>query len=54
MIQAEGLQQVSPELLDVPEVAGQAVLYRLAVFDDSDDLLYLLGRKRGALPPVFL
>ena len=36
--QAQGLQQVLPELLDRPEVAGQSVLGRFAVFYDFDDL----------------
>jgi hypothetical protein len=44
---------VLPELLDRPEVAGQAVFERLAVLDDFDDLVYLLLAKRGALPPVW-
>jgi hypothetical protein len=50
--QAEGLQQPLPEFLNVPEVAGQAVVDRLAVLDGIDEPLYLVGRKRGALPPV--
>jgi hypothetical protein len=41
-----------PELLDGPEVAGYAVVGRLAVFDDLEDLFYLSLGKRGARPSV--
>jgi hypothetical protein len=50
--QAEGLPQPLSEFLDRPEMAGQAMVERLAVLDDVDDLFYLLLAKRGALPPV--
>jgi hypothetical protein len=50
---AKGFEQVQPELLGGPEVAGQAVVDRRAVLDGIDEPLYLVGRKRGALPPVW-
>jgi hypothetical protein len=51
-VQAERLQQPLPEFLDVPEVAGQAVLDRLAVLDDVNDLFDLSLGKRGERPPL--
>jgi hypothetical protein len=46
------LLEVLPDLLDGPEVAGQAMLDRLRVLDDLDDLSDLVRGKRGARPPV--
>jgi len=45
---------VTAEFLDSPEVTGQAMLDRLGVLDDVEELFYLPWGKRGARPPVFL
>ena len=49
---AERVQDPLPELLQGPAVAGQAVVDRLGGGDDLDELAGLIGRKKGAGPPV--
>jgi hypothetical protein len=49
---AEAGRGPQPELLQRPAVAGQAVVDRLGGDDGLDELAGLLGRKKGASPPV--
>ena len=48
----QGGQDPLPQLLQRPAVARQSVVDRLGGGDDLDELLGLVGRKRGAGPPV--